>query len=136
MIKGKVTTLLREDLSITKKDISIEDLSLSDFKIFLDEFIYEQDLIQFSDTGGNQTKILKNRYGKHGLVNGYDLDKTDLINLLLSIQTKSMQECDNLTKTGLMEFCGDQHNENWRWNKEKLKIFSENQIFELYKKYK
>ena len=65
-----------------------------------------------------------------------DLDKQDLVNLVLSTNPKSMQECDNLTKVGLMEFCGNQWNEDWKWKKEILNSMIENDLWEIYKKYK
>jgi len=44
-----------------------------------------------------------------------DLTKQDLINLIRGIKPKSMQECHDYTKTGLMAFSGNQHNEDWDW---------------------
>lgn len=66
MIKGGIVTLFRKDLFENKKDKSIEELSLSDFKILPDHIIYEEHLIQFIDS--DKTKIFKNRFGKTGIV--------------------------------------------------------------------
>ena len=65
-----------------------------------------------------------------------DLGKQDLINLVLSVTPKNMQECCDLTKVNLMEFCGNQHNENWRWKKDVLNNMNENNLWKLYQKYK
>jgi len=61
-----------------------------------------------------------------------ELDQTDLLNLLKSVKPKSMQECDDFTKLGLMKFTGNQHNENWDWCTDKLTQFSLNELWILY----
>jgi len=65
-----------------------------------------------------------------------ELTKQDLINLLRGTKPDSMQECDNLTKAGYMEFCGNQHNEDWRWKEDKLQTLSEEELWNLYQEYK
>ena len=64
----------------------------------------------------------------------FDLSKEEVINLISTIKP-DIQTCIDLTETGLMEFCGNQHNEDWRWNKIKLNEFGEYQLKLLYIKY-
>jgi len=66
----------------------------------------------------------------------FDLDLQDLINLVKSVNPKSMQECDDYTKIGLMKFTGNQWNENWDWVEDALKNLDKDELFELYKKHK
>ena len=66
----------------------------------------------------------------------YLLSKTDLVNLVTSVQPDSIQECCKLTDKGLMYFSGDQHNENWNWEKNELMKLSESKLTKMYNKYK
>jgi len=65
----------------------------------------------------------------------YLLKKTDLVNLVTSVQPDSIQECIDNTKKGLMEFSGNQHNESWTWVKSELMKLSERKLTKLYNKY-
>lgn len=64
-----------------------------------------------------------------------DLNKIDLVNLVLSQTPDSMQECHDYTKTGFMKFTGNQHNENWDWVKSELETLSKIELWNLYKKH-
>ena len=65
-----------------------------------------------------------------------DLSKQDLINLVKGVSPKTMQECINNEKSGLMRFSGNQHNEKWDWVNSKLESMSEHQLLTLYNKHK
>ena len=65
-----------------------------------------------------------------------DLTKQDLINLIRGIKPKSMQECHDYTKTGLMAFSGNQHNEDWDWVTSELDKMSDRALINLYQKHK
>lgn len=66
----------------------------------------------------------------------FDLDQQDLINLVKSVNPKSMQECIDYTDKGLMKFTGNQWNEDWDWAEDALKKLDKDELFELYKKHK
>lgn len=47
----------------------------------------------------------------------FDLDENDIWNLLNGIKP-DITDCIELEKSKIMLFCGNQHNEDWKWNKE------------------
>jgi hypothetical protein len=59
------------------------------------------------------------------------VDQQDLIHLLKGI-TPPMSICIDLEKKGVMEFCGNQYNENWRFKQSWLKEQDEQTLFKLY----
>ncbi len=65
-----------------------------------------------------------------------ELSKQDLINMVKGVKPKSMEECNNYTKSGLMVFSGNQWNEDWDWVTVKLETMSEVDLFNLYLKHK
>ena len=65
-----------------------------------------------------------------------ELSKEDLINLIKGIKPKSMEECHDYTKTGLMKFTGNQWNEDWDWVTSELDKMSDEELFNLYLKHK
>lgn len=65
-----------------------------------------------------------------------DLNKTDLVNIVYTTTPNSAQTCVNYTKKGLMEFSGNQWNEDWRWVKSELMKLSESELVKLYNKHK
>lgn len=71
----------------------------------------------------------------------FDLDENDAWNLLSGIKP-DIDDCIELEKRNIMSFCGNQHNEDWKWNKDwfdKLpqtgdaKVQALLNIYELYK---
>ena len=65
-----------------------------------------------------------------------ELSKDDLITLVKTTHPKSLQQAYDLENIGLMRFSGNQWNENWDWNDKELNKMSEEQLFNLYLKYK
>jgi hypothetical protein len=61
----------------------------------------------------------------------YELAKEDLINMICGTQP-TMEQCTELTSNGIMEFCGNQHNPDWKFDREMLDTFSEIDLFSLY----
>lgn len=60
-----------------------------------------------------------------------ELDKDDLINMLSSV-IPTNEECIHNAKYGWMYFC----DLSWKWDRQKLQEFSENDLWWLYNKYK
>ena len=63
-----------------------------------------------------------------------NLTAKDLVNLVSSV-IPNQDECERLTKQGLIRFTGNQYNESYEWNKEKLMKFNGRELYNLYKKY-
>jgi hypothetical protein len=61
-----------------------------------------------------------------------DLSKKDLISLVKGT-CPNMDKTLELQKQGLMEFTGNQWNEDWDWNRTALNKLNEKQLLELYK---
>lgn len=58
-----------------------------------------------------------------------ELNKGDLIRLCMSLQVgKSYEEADYFTQLGAAHFSGNQHNENWSWNRDYFKRLTEQQL--------
>jgi hypothetical protein len=64
-----------------------------------------------------------------------ELDKKDLLMLVNSVFPK-IERCIKLEALNYMEYTGDQHNIEWKWNQEFLNKLNENELYELYKSIK
>lgn len=63
------------------------------------------------------------------------LTKADLINLVKSTKPP-MYICAGFTEIDLMEFTGNQHNENWDWRITELNKLNGEDLWRLYQVYK
>ena len=55
-----------------------------------------------------------------------------MINQLTGIKPHKQQTCNLLSEFNIMEFTGNQHNEDWVWNIKTLNELSENELKLLY----
>jgi hypothetical protein len=62
------------------------------------------------------------------------LRKSDLINLMMAIKP-SQEMCLQFTLRGLMTPCGNSHNEDWRWVTTELNKMTEEEIWNLYRRF-
>jgi hypothetical protein len=60
-----------------------------------------------------------------------NLEKEDLIHLIMGTKPKSMEGCQKLVRRGVMDFTGNQWNPDWEWNRY-LRDLSEEELHELY----
>jgi len=67
MREGKILTLDRRDLNKTASKKTIEEISHLDFMVTSMQIFFEAAFILFTDDDGRM-KVLKNRYGKDGIV--------------------------------------------------------------------
>jgi hypothetical protein len=64
-----------------------------------------------------------------------EMDRKALITLVRGVHPE-MFVCDQLVKEGAMRFTGNQHNEDWAWEESWLKRQTDEELLDLYQKYK
>lgn len=65
-----------------------------------------------------------------------DVTKEDLINMICGGPMPPMEMCDRMTQDGIMKFTGNQHNPDWKWNRDWLAQGSEINLAGIYRELK
>ena len=60
------------------------------------------------------------------------LEHIDLINMVCGVTPSSVLECKVYEDRGLMIFRGNQHNQEWNWNRLALKKLSDIELHSIY----
>lgn len=64
-----------------------------------------------------------------------EMDRKMLLTLVNGVYP-GMNECDQLTRLGAMQFTGNQYNPDWAWNSRYLEKLSDEELMLLYVQYR